>query len=183
MFYKPKYCCNCGQEIEKTDRNMWSSGRFCDVCEDDFKPQEWIPRIIVLGGIVLSLFGFGSLMNSNEKPPNLTARQFAETAPSQKKEVKDNKTQLLENSNSKISTNINGQLSAEKQSPGAKNLSKQKEKVTDETKVSDTEPTYFCGAATKKGSPCSRRVKGGGRCWQHAGQTAILSPEKLIVRR
>lgn len=24
-----------------------------------------------------------------------------------------------------------------------------------------------CGARTQKGTPCKRRVKGGGRCWQH----------------
>ncbi|HEX9961513.1 MAG TPA: hypothetical protein VGB00_11305, partial [Pyrinomonadaceae bacterium] len=44
-----------------------------------------------------------------------------------------------------------------------------------------TEAVYFCGAPTKKGTPCSRRVKGGGRCWQHAGQTALLPPEKLLI--
>lgn len=25
----------------------------------------------------------------------------------------------------------------------------------------------ICGARTKSGRPCQRRVKGGGRCWQH----------------
>lgn len=30
-------------------------------------------------------------------------------------------------------------------------------------------PTYTgtCGARTKKGTPCKRKVVGGGRCWQH----------------
>jgi len=43
------------------------------------------------------------------------------------------------------------------------------------------EAVYYCGAQTKKGTPCSRRVKGGGRCWQHAGQPAMLPPEKLLI--
>ncbi|ASZ12413.1 hypothetical protein CK934_16325 [Chitinophaga sp. MD30] len=25
----------------------------------------------------------------------------------------------------------------------------------------------YCGALTKKGTPCRRKVRGGGRCWQH----------------
>jgi hypothetical protein len=28
---------------------------------------------------------------------------------------------------------------------------------------------YYCGALTRKGTPCSRRVRKGERCWQHAG--------------
>lgn len=31
------------------------------------------------------------------------------------------------------------------------------------------EEIYTCGARTKKGTPCSRRVHGPVRCWQHKG--------------
>lgn len=47
-----------------------------------------------------------------------------------------------------------------------------------------TEPgeiVSICGARTKKGTPCSRRVRGTGRCWQHKGMAAMLPAEKLIV--
>jgi len=45
-----------------------------------------------------------------------------------------------------------------------------------------TEETYICGARTKKGTPCSRRVRGPVRCWQHKGAKAMLPPEKLVVK-
>src|SRR5262249_47306236 len=45
-----------------------------------------------------------------------------------------------------------------------------------------TEETYICGARTKKGTPCSRRVRGPVRCWQHKGAAAMLPPDKLIVK-
>jgi hypothetical protein len=32
-----------------------------------------------------------------------------------------------------------------------------------------TEDVYICGRETKKGTPCSRRVHGPVRCWQHKG--------------
>ena len=44
------------------------------------------------------------------------------------------------------------------------------------------EQTYLCGAKTKKGTPCSRRVHGPVRSWQHKGAAAMLPQEKLIIR-
>jgi hypothetical protein len=36
------------------------------------------------------------------------------------------------------------------------------------------EAVYYCGAVTKKGTACSRRVKHPGeRCWQHVGMPAM----------
>jgi len=36
------------------------------------------------------------------------------------------------------------------------------------------EEIYLCGARTKKGTPCSRRVHGPVRCWQHKGMSSII---------
>ena len=44
------------------------------------------------------------------------------------------------------------------------------------------EDVYLCGARTKKGTPCSRRVHGPVRCWQHKGERAMLPQEKLLVK-
>lgn len=44
------------------------------------------------------------------------------------------------------------------------------------------EEIYTCGARTKKGRPCSRRVHGSVRCWQHKGEKAMLPQEKLLVK-
>jgi hypothetical protein len=44
------------------------------------------------------------------------------------------------------------------------------------------EAVYICGARTKKGTPCSRRVHQPARCWQHKGMPAILPAEKLVVK-
>jgi hypothetical protein len=35
------------------------------------------------------------------------------------------------------------------------------------------ETVSICGARTQKGTPCQRRVRGTGRCWQHKGMPAI----------
>ena len=42
---------------------------------------------------------------------------------------------------------------------------------------------YMCGARTKKGTPCRRRVHAPGeRCFQHKGMAAMLPLEKLTIR-
>jgi len=45
------------------------------------------------------------------------------------------------------------------------------------------EKGYICGARTKKGTPCRRRVHTAGeRCFQHKGMTAMVPLEKLEVK-
>lgn len=44
------------------------------------------------------------------------------------------------------------------------------------------EVVYICGARTKKGTPCSRRVHQPARCWQHKGMKAMLPEEKLVIK-
>lgn len=44
------------------------------------------------------------------------------------------------------------------------------------------EAVYICGARTKKGTPCSRRVHQPTRCWQHKGMKAMLTEEKLRIK-
>jgi hypothetical protein len=44
------------------------------------------------------------------------------------------------------------------------------------------EQLYMCGARTKKGTPCSRRVHGPVRCWQHKGVAPMLPQEKLLIK-
>ena len=45
------------------------------------------------------------------------------------------------------------------------------------------EPGYICGARTKKGTPCHRRVHvAGERCFQHKGLSAMVPLEKLLVK-
>ena|SRR6185436_12209444 len=45
-----------------------------------------------------------------------------------------------------------------------------------------TEEVYICGARTKKGTPCSRRVHGPVRCWQHKGMPAMKPQQELLIK-
>lgn len=53
------------------------------------------------------------------------------------------------------------------------------ERSTSPSQATPDEPVYICGARTKKGTPCSRRVHGPVRCWQHmvvSSQVASVQP-------
>ena len=51
------------------------------------------------------------------------------------------------------------------------------------TNVAADDVVYICGARTKKGTPCRRRVHAEGeRCFQHKGMAAMVAAEKLVIR-
>jgi hypothetical protein len=186
MIYKPKYCCHCGEKIERTKWTLASSRRFCQVCETDFAAQEWIRRIafvLISAFGVVGLFGY---FQAPEKPLKIaSARPIEQIAETKKNPINGA-------AHEKTSADI-AAVAAEPQNPAniaaqaphqiAVSTKQAAPTKTAKNQSNSEEPTYFCGAATKKGTPCSHRVKGGGRCWQHAGQPAVLPPEKLIAIR
>ena len=181
MRYKPKFCCECGVPIERNDWKFFSSRRFCELCETDFKFEDWLPRVAVAAAVLFGIFGLGTFLQKAEKPLKLTSANTSN----------QNKSAI----NSSASVNTNTQFNAKTEetnhavaqsSPKPVNASPSLDlkarKVENQTRETQ-EAVYFCGAETKKGTPCSRRVKGGGRCWQHDGKPAMLPPEKLIASR
>jgi hypothetical protein len=59
-------------------------------------------------------------------------------------------------------------------SPGAEGVIRSSQKQPQSPKGTATEPVYYCGAMTKKGTPCTRRVKIKGTfCWQHASKSIV----------
>lgn len=75
-------------------------------------------------------------------------------------------------------------LIIERSPPSTQNSSLQSTKLNEGANPPATKSpdVYLCGARTKKGKPCSRRVQGPVRCWQHKGSKAMLPDERLIVK-
>lgn len=179
MFYTPKFCCNCGEKIERANKSFTDSRQFCDVCKHDFVLQRALPAAFVGLMAIVGIFGVGSYWRSGEKPLNVSTRQFTANPG---KNPANNASQVSSNSSVQQSApantiRTNTQNAAQKRELTTKTPAQQ----TETAPVPAEETVYFCGAPTKKGKPCSRRVKGGGRCWQHKGQTAMLPPEKLLA--
>ena len=173
MFYKPKFCCECGEKIERIEWKLLSSRRFCDLCAVEQKQYE-VGKRIAGGALMLAalfgVFGYFSGGNAAETPAvtverasrNLTAASLkgptakaADAAPATEKDLP---------------------AAGQPEKPRVEHL------APDPSSTVRRPPPaaeYFCGAMTKKGTPCSRRVKTKGRCWQHTGLPEAKKSESL----
>lgn len=163
FLYKPNFCVECGERIERESWHLWTSRSFCQNCEPVFRLSRIMPS--ALAGAVL-LFGgifLGTLGTKPQKPvAMLSAQPVAPTKQAQTPETKP-----LISSSQPVATNSQPSATAPIQTQAAPaNISSTPNSATPEA-------VYLCGARTQKGTPCSRRVKIPGRCWQHPGKPAM----------
>jgi hypothetical protein len=175
MYYKPKFCSNCGEKVERRDWKPWTSTRFCEVCESDLKMRDWLPRTVVFAGVLAGIFGFGSYLKTSEKPLNIVKDLQAANLSARQGGQPDDIDSGPRGFRTDASNSTSGNRTERGPEP-AKPLA-----LMEIQQNSLTEAVYFCGAKTKKGKPCSRLVKGGGRCWQHPGKAAMLAQEELLA--
>jgi hypothetical protein len=163
VFYKPNYCCHCGEKIERVDWPLTASRRFCEVCQSGLIARERAPQIFILLMALVGLVGFGSYLRGGEKPLIISGKKVLSNLPAANKNPSGPAPAASAEAKSRA-------LAPEAdRAPGNKSA-----KPVD----ASAENVAFCGAPTKKGTPCSRRVKGGGRCWQHIREAARQPADK-----
>ena len=152
--YRPNFCCECGAKIVRLRWFVWTSRRFCDKCFRALARLHWLRPTITLVALILfsALIGRGC----RRAPPPLIIERTA-------------------NSTRGASSVPNATSAGAQSSTGAQTNS-------DTAQSSTPEQLYTCGARTKKGTPCSRRVHGPVRCWQHRGAKAMPPSERLLVK-
>ncbi len=64
MLFRPTYCAQCGERIERVEWYPWTTRRFCQVCESQYKGQDMIPRAVMLLCVLIGVFGIGSYLKS-----------------------------------------------------------------------------------------------------------------------
>lgn len=136
-----------------------------------------MPKIFVLIFGLFGLFGIGSLLRATETTRVVSLKQngYIESEDSLKIGTSENAAQNTYGRN--VQQNA-PPVESNKAAGTNKNFFENSKR---ETAAVETDKVYYCGATTKKGTPCSRKVKGGGRCWQHKGQEAMLAQEKLLI--
>ena len=159
--YKPNFCAECGGRVARLRWRVWTSRRFCDGCEKRFRRGRVVRPLVACAALVGIGFAGGRAMRP--APPPLVIERSAQN-----------------------STPRAPQSPAAGKETGATKDSRAPVYGADGTETErPTDPAEIvsvCGARTKKGTPCSRRVRGTGRCWQHRGKPAMLPASKLIVR-
>lgn len=184
MSYKPKHCCECGDKIERANWGWSASRRFCELCGTNFKHLDWTPRIAVAASLFLTAVSIGLYFRRPEKNILVSANQPQNISANANRNAVSPSDAPKQFAASTIAQQANANLTmtAKPATDAAAAKPLDKTKSTEIQQRAAPETVYFCGAQTKKGTPCSRHVKQrGARCWQHTGQTAMLPPDKLVA--
>ena len=168
VVFRPNYCVNCGEKIIRDQWHLWTSGRFCEVCETEFQGRELLWKAAAAFAVLcVAAVGFAFVAPERRAETKLVAATSQIAAP----KAILSRTEPPKRPVEKASENAVTQR--DRAAPAS-------DPVKPQTVVA--EPVYICGAETKKGTPCSRKVKGNVRCWQHQGMPAMLKSEDLRVR-
>jgi hypothetical protein len=176
MFFRPSFCASCGEKIERDEWHFWTSRRFCEVCASQYRGIDLIPKVIISLGMFGVVFGISGYFrgDSNAIEPIAAKRLKVPVDKSTVATSNPGPTEVPRKAE-KESAELTNKNAAK---PDAAVQGPQIAKVE---KVPADGPVYICGAQTRKGMPCSRRVKGYVRCFQHTGMPAMLPPDKLRV--
>ncbi|HEX8476346.1 MAG TPA: hypothetical protein VF666_20265 [Pyrinomonadaceae bacterium] len=173
--YKPNFCAECGARIERVRWRVWTSRRFCDACGKRFRRARVAWRCVVCAVLLVAGFAAGRRSrHASSSPPLVIERTDAR--------VSTTPVNLLAQT-TKPTNNNTDRSATPTDSAAATDAVRYGADGTDTERPTEAgEIVSICGARTKKGTPCSRRVRGTGRCWQHRGRAAMLPPSRLVVQ-
>ena len=171
MFYRPHFCCHCGEKIVRAKWTPLTSRRFCDFCAIEQKQHDLLPRAAAVAVLLFGAAGLTAYLGGGDSPPAPSLNAAAKIRELKSEPVTNSATLNPVNSgranlSEPAAINSSGSIS---------NVASSNTKQRGIQRNSSTETVYYCGAMTKKGTPCTRRVKTPGRCWQHVGQPAMPS--------
>jgi hypothetical protein len=161
--YKPNFCCNCGEKIERLDWPFWSGRRFCELCETDYWLYDATPLLAAGVIALLGVLGFAGLFRAeNRVDVQATRREVGAAATLPSPQAGSKPSDPVTQSAVSPTSQLQGPATAP-----LPDTSKANEKPVKQA-------VFTCGAMTKKGTACTRRVKiAGERCWQHRGMPAM----------
>lgn len=171
--YRPNFCSECGAKILRLHWRLWSSRRFCDDCAKRLRKWRWTTPL--LAAVVLLCIGMVAGRAGRPAPPPLIIERHA-NSPLFNDDDANNEP---ESADARSSGRGNSADSRGEASSSNADDSTDQRVAPDSESAGVEEMAYTCGARTKKGTPCSRRVYGPVRCWQHKGKPAMLPQEKL----
>jgi len=149
------FCVECGEPLAHKGWRVRLGGKLCVHCRQKLGSLAAARPVLVVIGVAIAAFTMGRHLQPS--PPPLIIQRAA---------------------NSPLSdTPVNSSGSKGRALPAAAS------DTISNPKITTTEAAvYICGARTKKGTPCHRRVHAAGeRCFQHKGMAAMLPPEKLKI--
>ena len=155
--HRPNFCAECGERLTRKGWRALIRARFCRDCVRRLGRSGLVKPIAIVSIVAVSAFAVGRYLRP-PAPPLLIQR--AANSPLSDMPVKPKDSARVANQGDSTRRN------AETLNPPPAD-----------------DQAYICGARTKKGTPCHRRVHAAGeRCFQHKGMPAMLPLDKLVVK-
>jgi hypothetical protein len=155
--YKPNFCAECGTKLLRLRWHVWTSRRFCSDCSRRLLKTRIVPTLFAM--VTLLSAGYITGRSRRPAPPPLIIERRSDSPLNDGDNPGTSKRPATTTESGLNASNVKNSLP-----------------------ITREEDVYLCGARTKKGTPCSRRVHGPVRCWQHKGMPAMLPLEKLLVK-
>lgn len=150
---RANFCVECGERLARRGWRARLGGRFCSQCSHRLGTSVVLRPLFVVALVAVIAFAFGRYLRP-AAPPLIIQRA----------------------ANSPLPDSPAGPDGVSR--PGASAASNQNQSA-----AIPNDEGYMCGARTKKGMPCKRRVHAvGERCFQHKGLPAMVPVEKLVIR-
>lgn len=165
--YKPNFCAECGERVARARWRPWTSRRFCAACGRRFRKRRVAARLMLCVTLFGLGFAFGSRGGGPPSPPLLVVERGGASVSPLSPDAARTPPGVVDEGSAPSTPRQETRYGPDGTSG---------ERPTDPSEV-----VSMCGARTQKGTPCQRRVRGTGRCWQHRGRSAMLPPSKLVV--
>jgi hypothetical protein len=160
------YCTECGAHLKRKGWQTWLKSSLCEDCARRLGGTFARPWVVI-AVIVIAAFVLGRYLRPGA-PPLVIERAANSPLSDLPVNLNDGAKSASRNTNSQseLPQTSDDRSARQTANPG-----------------SADDVVYLCGARTKKGTPCQRRVHfAGERCYQHKGKPAILPPEKLVIK-
>lgn len=158
--YRPNFCSECGAKIIRLHWRPWSSRRFCDDCTVRLRRERFVLPLVAATAL-MSVGMLAGRAGRPSPPPLIIERQANSPLFGDHRDESD-----PQDATSKESGAAGSNSPSHASNDRSNGLG---------------EVVYICGARTRKGKPCSRRMQAPVRCWQHKGMPAMLPNEKLVI--
>ena len=150
------FCVECGERLARKGWRARFGGRLCERCAQRLGRFASFRSAIAIVLIAVAAFAAGKYLRPS--PPPLIIQRAA-NSPLSDAPVEFQQTPRL-----------------------AKGANTATQTPNPSVSTSD-DVVYICGARTKKGTPCHRRVHAAGeRCFQHKGMPSLVPLSKLVIR-
>ncbi|HYX27571.1 MAG TPA: hypothetical protein VE863_03315 [Pyrinomonadaceae bacterium] len=149
------FCSECGERVQRNGWRVLLRGSLCAQCAARLGRSGRLRSIAAVSLIAIAGFAIGRYLRPT--PPPLIILRAANSPLSDAPIDSNDAARSSKQSSANSPPNVN-------------------------LVAATTDAVYICGARTKKGTPCQRRVHvAGERCFQHKGMAAMVPLEKLKI--